>query len=183
MIVVAGRSWPPSNSTDTRMTFCFTCFTQTLATSYSWRRPLNFTTETGGELGVTGGGGGVVITGLLTAGTIKRRGCGSRGPRGWSRQRRRLPMRGEPTTSLTSLAGEKFPRSSTWTMTSWRTGRVCRATWHQLEVPRRLRAPGEVTTRSPGLPPPSSHLLLLTPHPQLQWDCSEAGQSTELWFK
>ena len=146
------------------MTFCFTCFTPTLVTSYSWRRPQNFTTETGGELGRGEEAGTEPL--VLTSGTIKRRGSGSPEPRGWCQQRRRLPMSGELTTSLTSPAGGKFPRSSTWIMTSWRTGRVCPVIWHQPEAPHRHRAQVAATTQSQGLPHLWYLLPLPTPRPQ-----------------
>ena len=125
----------------------------------------------------------MILTGLFYSGTIKRRGSGSPELRGWCQQRRRLPMSGELTTSLTFPAGGKFPRSSTWTMTSWRTGRVCPATWPQLEAPPRLRARAEVTTRCRALPHLSSLLLLLTPLHSHQWDCSEAFGSRDIITK
>lgn len=79
-------------------------------------------------------------------------------------------MRGALITSSMSTAGGKYLRSSTWTTTSWRTGRVCRAVWPagvgrrvaglvSLGHNHRWGAWARVTRRAPcPAPPPPSPL-------------------------
>ena len=108
----------------------------------------------------------MISMGLFYSGIIKRRESGSPERQGWCQQRRRLPMRGGLTTSSTSPAGGKSPRSSTWTMTSWRTDPVCPVT--SPLPPRALPDP----TPCPALPRLSSPLRP-TPPPPLPPDCSD----------
>ena len=60
-----------------------------------------------------------------TGGTIKRSECGWHAHQAWSQCTKQTRRSEAPTTSSTPTTGGKWPRSFTWSMTSWKIGQHC----------------------------------------------------------